>query len=82
MSALIAPDSHRFDQHRAARWGAEGRLKGHRPFNVAPAHFGSANRADGPVSCLLVQQPGKDRRPIEARKSQPVNETRAVDQRG
>src|SRR5216683_2794666 len=37
MSALIAPDSHRVDQHCAARWGVEGRLKCHRPFNVAAA---------------------------------------------
>ena len=82
MSALIAPDSHRVDQHRAARWGAEGRLKCHRPFNIAAAHFGSTNRVDGPVSRLLVQQSGKDRWPIEAGKAQPVNVTHAVDQRG
>src|SRR5207247_3035556 len=70
VSALIAPHRHRVDQHCSARWAAEGGLKDHRPFNVTAAHRGRTNRGDGPVSCLVVQQAGKDRRPIEARKAQ------------
>ncbi len=60
VSALIAPHCHRVNQHCRTRWGAEGGLKDHRPFKVTAAHLGSANRADGPVAPLLVQQAGKN----------------------
>ncbi len=82
MTAFIAPDRHRVSQHCAARWSVEGRLKHQRPFKIAAAYLARIGRADGPVSSLLVQQPGKDRWPIETGKAQPIDGTCAADQRG
>jgi hypothetical protein len=57
----------------------EGGFQCQGPFQVAAAQVAGANWRDGPLSRVIVQQPGKDGRPIKPGKVQPINGASAAE---
>jgi hypothetical protein len=82
VAAVVAADGQGVDQDGGPGGGPEGGLQGHRLVDVGAGHLGPADRPDGEVAGVLVEQAGEHARPVEPGEAQPVHRPGPADQRG
>lgn len=82
VSALAPSQGERVAYNCRASSCAEGRLQNEGLLDVAAADVGGSGGTDGPVAGILVEEPGEDRRAVEAGKAQPVHRALGGDQGG
>jgi hypothetical protein len=81
VAALVRAAGQQVRQHNHARVRLEAGLQHQRPVDVAARRRRLADRSDRPVAALVVQQPGEDRRRVEAREAEPVDRASTAHQR-
>jgi hypothetical protein len=73
VSALVAAQGERVDEHDRAASAAKGGLQDDGVIQVPAGAVERTGRVDGPVAGVLIEKSGEDRWAVEAGEAQPVH---------